>query len=90
MKEHKNGCKYFETSDNQDCECGYYLETIYPTLKTKPMNSLNRDKKKICEAVYGNKKCQKVAIMSVISNGELFNLCLDCAKNARLQIKLNK
>ena len=45
---------------------------------------------KACEAVYGNKKCDKVAIMSVISNGQLFNLCLDCAKTARLQIKLNK
>jgi len=56
---------------------------------TKPQK-IEGGEKPICEAVYGNKKCENVAIMLVASSGQLFNLCLDCAKTARLQIKLNK
>lgn len=42
-----------------------------------------------CEAKYGDSRCGKVAVASVISQGELFTLCKDCLKIARKQIKYN-
>lgn len=45
--------------------------------------------KQRCEAVYGDNRCNKDADDVVISNGQIFCLCKECAKLARKQIKLN-
>lgn len=50
---------------------------------------MNKEDKK-CEAKYGEGRCNKTATQAVISYGVVFNLCDECAKVARRQVKLNK
>ena len=42
-----------------------------------------------CEAVYGNKRCEKLASSMVVSKGQIFSLCRNCYKQEKAQQKIN-
>lgn len=38
-----------------------------------------------CEAVYGDKRCENLAISMLVSKGQMFSLCKDCYKLEKAQ-----
>jgi hypothetical protein len=44
---------------------------------------------KICEAKYGDKKCENKAERTILFFNTSYNLCRDCAKLHNKQMKLN-
>ena len=40
------------------------------------------DKREMCEAEYGDKKCENIAEYTRISKDQLFSLCASCARNS--------
>lgn len=42
-----------------------------------------------CDAKYGDKRCGNLATTIVISKGQIFSLCKNCAKLERKQQKYN-
>ena len=41
---------------------------------------MTSDKGEMCEAKYGDNKCENIAEYTRISKGHLFSLCANCAK----------
>lgn len=43
-----------------------------------------------CEAKYGDRQCEKIAVTSIISQGIIFKLCKNCGRIAKRQIESYK
>lgn len=50
---------------------------------------MQEKKENKCEAVYGNKRCEKLASFIVVSKGQMFFLCRNCYKLEKAQQKNN-